>query len=142
MSIVRGEIAPPISTSAFATYWIVAGHRMREQIADDLLLADLLRRTLPPYTGGTATLYRGENIDRWRAGALGFAWTPNAEVAQMFGRGWNAVSTGGVLLKGIFAPSSIISGPNEHSSYLQEEQFTVDPSLAHDVQEIEMYPPS
>jgi hypothetical protein len=139
-SVVIGEFVLPVSTADFATYWIVAGDRMREQIADDRLFSDLLRRTLPPYAGGAATLFRGENVDRWRAGALGFAWTPNVEVARMFGRGLNAICTGGILLRGTFASRSIISGPNEHSSYLQEEQFTIDPFLANDVQEIETYP--
>ncbi len=138
--VLRGQ-ALPASQDSFGTYWIVAGHRIREQVADDCLLSKMLRRTLPPYDGGALILYRGENLERWRAGALGFAWTKEIETARMFGRGLNAVRTGGVLLRGTFAPNAIISGPNRHSRYLQEEQFTVDPFLADSVQLIEQYPP-
>jgi hypothetical protein len=92
--------------------------------------------------------------ERWRAvaaavalrqgplpGSIGLAWTQDVGVAQMFGRGLNATKTGGVLLQGTFIPALIISGPNEHSSYLQEEQFTVEPPLAQDVKVVEEYPP-
>ncbi len=113
---------------------------MREQIADDALLCTFLRNILPKYTGETITLYRGENIERWRAGIVGFAWTARKEVAQMFGRGLNAMQDGGVLLKGDFIPSAIISGPNSHSIYLGEFQYTIDPLLIPSLIELETYP--
>src|SRR5437763_7935594 len=131
----------PASIDDFGTYWIEAGHRMREQISDDRLLCDLLRSTLPNYIGETITLYRGENLNRWRAGAMGFAWTRRIAVARMFARGPNAVRGGGVLLHGAFAPRSIISGPHVHSNHLQEAQFTIDPFLAEGVKPLETYPP-
>jgi hypothetical protein len=140
-SIVLGGQPLPVSTDDFATYWIVAGHQMREQIEDDRLLCNLLRRVLPRYLGDTITLYRGENLDRWRTGTIGFAWTPSIETARMFARGLNAISAGGVLLFGTFEPCSIISGPNSHSNYLQEDQFTIDPFLTKDIQRLETYPP-
>ena len=97
--VLNGELFPT-SVEAFATYWVVAGHRMREQIEDDRLLCGLLRKTLPRYMGDTITVYRGENLDRWRTGAIGFAWTQSIEVARMFARGLNATRAGGVLLDG------------------------------------------
>ncbi len=45
----------------FDTYWIEAGHRIREQISDDCLLVSLLRHVLPNYKGNPVKLYRGEN---------------------------------------------------------------------------------
>lgn len=140
-SVVLKEQALQVDAECFGTHWIEAGHRMREQIADDSLLCRMLRRMLPPYDGGTVTLYRGENLERWRSGALGLAWTQDVRVARGFGISLNAVRTGGVLLRGTFAQAAIISGPNAHSRYLQEQQFTVDPSLAVDLQAIEEYPP-
>jgi hypothetical protein len=139
-TIVSGREAVPGTPEAFGTYWIEAGHRMREQIADDRLLCQLLRIGLPPYRGGSVKLYRGENIDRCRNGNVGLSWTPKIETARMFGRGLNAYQSGGVLLCGLFAPSGIIAGPNSHSIYLQEEQYTVDPALVDDLQELERYP--
>lgn len=45
----------------FGTYWIEAGHHMRQQIWDDRLLVCLLRHLLPPYEGEAIELFRGEN---------------------------------------------------------------------------------
>lgn len=140
-SVVLRHEAPPVTGDDFGTHWIEAGRSIREQVADDKLLCRLLRLALPKYVGATVTLYRGENIGRWRAGSLGLAWTPDLKVARMFGSGLNATETGGVLLRGTFEPPSIISSPSKHSRYLQEEQFTVDPSLARDLKVIEEYPP-
>jgi hypothetical protein len=131
-----------IADDDLASRWIVSGRRIREQIGNDRLLCNLLRQGLPKYTGGAVTLYRGENLGRWRAGRLGFAWTLNVEVARMFARGLNAVPPGGILLRCTFEPTSIISGPNDHSRHLQEDQFTVDPFSVAGVQEIEEFPPT
>ena len=87
------------------------------------------------------TLYRGENLNRWRANSIGFAWTAQLEIAKMFGSGLNAVGAGGILLRGTFPTSAIICGPNRHSSYLGEGQFTVDPFAVGTVEELEQYRP-
>ena len=81
-------------------------------------------------------------MDRWNSSTIGLSWTPNIEVARMFGRGLNSVGSGGMLLIGKFSQGAIISGPNEHSVYLQEYQYTVDPMLADDLLVIERYPPA
>ena len=142
VALVKDETPLPGSQDDFGTFWIEAGHRMREQIADDQLLCKVLRHMLPPYHGSALKLYRGENIERWHARELGLSWTTKLEVARMFASGLNAVRTGGVLLEGTFAQNAIISGPNGHSRYLDEEQFTVDPSLAKGVRQLETFPPA
>lgn len=129
------------TTDQFGTYWIEAGHHMREQIADDRVLVRLLRHVLPAYDGEAVELYRGENTSRWEKGAVGLAWTSNIEIARMFGRGLNAMHSGGVLLKARFETSAIISGPNRHSGYLGEDQFTIDPLASTAVSAIESFPP-
>lgn len=135
----KQQTQPPIAD--FDIYWIVAGHRIREQVENDRLLCELLRHSLPKYEGEPVILFRGENIGRWKSGLVGFAWTEQVEVARMFGRGLNATHTGGVLLRATFEPGSIISGPNKHSKYLVETQFTVDPVSIQGVKEIEVFPP-
>jgi hypothetical protein len=117
----------PVAITQFGTYWIEAGHHIREQIADDQLLVRLLRHLLPPYEGESINLFRGENRNRWESTIIGFAWTANIDTARMFGSGLNSVGLGGVLLRARFEPEAIISGPNAHSSYLGENQFTIDP---------------
>ena len=124
----------------FNTYWVEAGHHIRKQISDDLFLVQLLRHMLKPYEGCAVTLFRGESIERWEAGDLGFAWTSHIDVARMFGRGLNSIPTGGVLLKGHFDAKSIISGPNTHSRYLGEEQYTIDPFNCPDILIVEQFP--
>ena len=141
-AVVSGSELPASLRTGFSTYWIVAGHHIREQVADDSLLCQMLRLTTTPYGGDSLALYRGENLDRWNSGQVGLSWTPEVEVARMFGRGLNAVHSGGVLLHAKFLPAAIISGPNEHSSYLQEDQYTVNPAMAGDLQVLERYPPA
>ena len=131
----------PAIAEQFGTYWIEGGHRIREQLADDRLLVRLLRHVLRPYEGGSVTLFRGENQERWKAGLIGLAWSADIDVARMFGRGLNSVSSGGVLLQGFFEPEAIISGPNAHSSYLGEGQYTIDPVHAVNIILIETFPP-
>ena len=131
---------PPAVIAQFGTYWIEAGHHLREQIADDHLLVLLLRRLLPPYEGGSIELFRGENRNRWEKQIIGLAWTENIDTARMFGRGLNAVDAGGVLLRARFEPEVIISGPNSHSNYLGEKQFTVDPFIQPGISVVEFYP--
>lgn len=138
-SLIGRKALSPEAVGHFGTYWIEAGHRIREQIADDLLLIRLLRHVFPAYKGKELELYRGENRERWESRNIGLAWTSDPETARMFGRGLNAVGTGGVLLKGRFNSRAIISGPNRHSHYLSESQFTVDPFASATFTAVEFY---
>lgn len=123
----------------FGTFWIEAGHHIREQIADDRTLVRLLRHLLPAYEGVALKLFRGENRGRWENGAIGLAWTTIVEAARMFGAGLNAVRSGGVLLSAYVEPTAIISGPNAHSCWLNESQFTVDPFSISSASAIEFF---
>lgn len=139
-SLLGEQKMPAEALDQFGTYWIEAGHHIRNQIGDDRLLVCLLRHLLPPYEGKTIELVRGENRDRWKSGAIGLAWSASVETARMFGSGLNAVGSGGVLLKARFEPVAIISGPNVHSKYLGESQFTVDPTAVTSISTIEFFP--
>jgi hypothetical protein len=132
----------PRLRSHFHTTWTECGHRIREQLDDDQVLAAALRMMLPRYEGSMLEVYRGENIDRWEAGRVGFCWTTNVEVARGFGRGLNAVKLGGVLLRCVVGREAVITGPSAHSIYLGEHEVTVDPSRLDDVEAIERYSPS
>ena len=131
-----------LNSEEFNTYWVVAGHRVREQISNDRKLINLLRILLPPYNGVTLHLYRGENQIRFNAGSIGLAWTTEIRVAQMFGQGLNSCPSGGILLKAKFQPEAIICEPNRHSKYLGEYQYTVDPLQATNMEVVEHYPES
>jgi hypothetical protein len=135
--------ASPIAKDLFETYWIEAGHRIREQLGDDHLLASFLWLALPLYAAPAGTkleLFRGENLDRLRAGRLGFAWTPDRSAAEMFASGLNAEGRGGVLLRALVG-AEVIAGPCEHSRYLGENQYTVDPTGKLKIEEVAQFPP-
>lgn len=131
---------PAETVEAFDTYWIEAGHHIRSQIGNDSVLMQLLRHLLPTYNGQAIELFRGENKTRWEQKAVGLAWTSNRETARMFGSGLNAVRSGGILLRAWFEPEAIVAGPNPHSTYLGEDQYTVDPSLLINIDTLEFYP--
>lgn len=139
-SFVLESTSLPSDLESFGTYWIEGGHRIREQVADDLLLTQFLRRTLPSYRGGPIALFRGENQDRFSAGSLGFSWTTDPKVATMFASGLNAVGRGGVLITTRLDAPAIISGPNAHSLYLGEQQFTVDPFAVVGIHAVAVFP--
>ena len=52
-AVVAGEQCAASSEDDFGTYWIEAGHRIREQVDDDDLLTKMLRQLFPPYGSGT-----------------------------------------------------------------------------------------
>jgi hypothetical protein len=139
-SLLSGPNLPSEAIELFGTYWIEAGHHIREQIGDDHLLVCLLRHLLPAFAGESIELFRGENRDRWQSGTVGLAWSKSAETARMFASGLNAVVSGGVLLKCSFEPEAIISGPNAHSISLGENQFTVDPYAITTISALELFP--
>jgi len=132
----------PRFIEGFHTHWVESAHRIRSQVGDDIQLSRMLRRILPKYTGGDLVLYRGENVNRWNEKSIGFCWSTSVEVARMFGRGLNAVDSGGLLLSCNCKADWIISGPNEHSKYLGESEFAVDPQMLSDTDIVEKYEPS
>ena len=138
--LLRSRVSD-VFRDVFDTYWIVAGQSIRAQVKDDRVLVAFLRQVLPPYTGGAVRLYRGENTRAHTRGHVGFAWSSNIEVARGFASAVNATPWGGVLLEGYFPRSAIISGPNEHSVYLDEHQFTADPFAGVPVSVLERHPP-
>lgn len=141
MAIVKiGKPHPKISTG-FHTLWTVKGHLIREQVLDDDLLRDALHILLPVYVGPDLTLYRGENVDRWKTQAYGFTWTKEINVARMFARGLNAAhGQGGVLLSTDAPIEAIIAGPSQHSIYLGEHEYVVDWCKLREITPLECFP--
>lgn len=126
------------------TFWTECGHRVREKIKDDLHLEFILKNTLPTYSGSKITLYRGENIERYKSQRVGFCWTENKETARMFASGLNSQPTGGLLLECCFDKEQIIASPSRHSIYLGEHEYTVAPSTIYfnKIIILESFPPN
>jgi hypothetical protein len=127
----------------FHTKWHESHHRIRELVADDDLMIEVMRVWLPPYEGPSLVLYRGENIDRFEIGRIGTAWSLKEETAGMFAAGLNAVGKGGVILR-IDAPAdAIIAGPSGHSAkWLGENEYTVDVRKLRGIEELHRFPAS
>lgn len=137
----KAKVVPHDFRDRFHIAWTVEGFRWREAIDDDALLLRALRAVLPPYAGEGLTMFRGEQAARYESGRLGFNWTPRREVAQMFASGLCSLyEGGGVLLTATVPATAIVAGPNDHSKYLGEDEFVVDPALASDVAELERHP--
>lgn len=138
--VLRGDLALPWGYEDFGTHWIVAGHRIREQVANDRALVQFLRKVLPPYSGAPLVLFRGESRERFLAGRIGLSWSTDQGVAEMFAGGLNSVG-GGLVLRAAFDQGGIIAEPNAHSRYLGEHQYTADPSAARRIEVVVEFPP-
>lgn len=121
----------------FHLFWIERGEFIRNQIKDDQLLVDMLRKTLPAYTGKELQLYRGENLQRFKDQRIGLCWTEDLETAQMFSTR-NACKDGGIILSATFNEQSIIAGIHSHSIYLEENEYTVDSFKLNNLQILKM----
>ncbi|KAJ9430446.1 hypothetical protein PMI39_023055 [Pantoea sp. YR343] len=141
-SINNSEPASIAMKESFHSKWIESGAFIREKINNDLILLELLTLLLPPYSGASLVLYRGENMERFDEGRIGFCWTQDISIAEMFGSGLNAYKSPGLLLRAEAPACSILAGPNDHSRYLGENEFTVNPSLLSSISVIETYPDS
>jgi hypothetical protein len=141
-TIKNSEPASLAIKESFHLMWIETGSFIREKINNDVILTELLTLLLPPYDGGNLVLYRGENKVRFDEGRIGFCWTKDISIAEMFGSGLNAFKSPGLLLRAEAPACSIITGPNNHSIYLGEKEFTVNPSLLASITVITIYPDS
>lgn len=126
------------------TFWTECGHRVREKMQNDLRLELILKKVLPVYYGPNITLYRGENLERYKNQRIGFCWTKNQDIARMFAAGLNSHTTGGILLKYSFSTEQIIAAPSRHSVYLREHEYTISPStiVFNNMSILEKYPPA
>ncbi|MGF6191092.1 hypothetical protein [Serratia sp. 2723] len=117
------------------------GAFIRKSINDDKKLLLVLRMLLPAYDGDGLVVYRGENLDRYYQGAIGFCWTTKKEKAEQFARGLNLGLLGGVLMKAWAPRSSILAGVHPHSRHLGEHEITVNGSAVQNLQLLERFPP-
>jgi len=127
--------------AALRLQWTVRGHRIRETVNDDDALATILRRSLPPYEGPPLIVYRGERVEQAERGQVGFNWTSDRKVAEMFASGLCTLYPGGgVLLQAFAAVDAVISGSSAHSAYLGENELVVEPGRLTDVTVLARYP--
>ncbi len=120
--------------------WTINGGHIRRKINDDALVAKVLAVSLPGYAGEGLELYRGECRFLYESNKIGFSWTPEVSVAEMFASGLNALESGGVLLKAYAPSNSIYAEPNSHSvKQMEEFEYTCNPFLLEDIQAIQYF---
>jgi hypothetical protein len=127
--------------AALHQQWTVRGHRIREAVNDDEVMASILRRCLPAYEGPPLIVYRGEQAERAERGQVGFNWAADRKVGEMFASGLCTLYPGGgVLLQATATVDAVISGSSAHSAYLGENELVVEPSRLTGVTVLARYP--
>lgn len=115
--------------SALRRFWISSGFRIASSLKGNLILVDAFRHLSPLYSGPALRLYRGELYSRHVERIYGISWTPQLSVARMFGDRRQSIEGRGVTLEIDAAPNMIVAYAGEHTSWLGEEEYVVDPRL-------------
>lgn len=131
---------PDFNREVVHTVWVANGGHLRRKIRDDDLILRVLKKVLPGYSGEGCLLYRGECLFLYNQNKLGFCWTPKLAVATMFASGLNALESGGVLLRAFAPAPAILASPNNHSRYLDEEEYTCNPKALQSIEVVHTFP--
>jgi hypothetical protein len=112
----------------FLDMYIECGDHIRQEVNDDLLLADVLRLLLPSYQGPGLKLFRGDSFYNRRRRTYGLSWSDDIEVAKSFAEtGFYRLFEGGSVLLVVDAkPDAIISAPAICNNRYGEREFLVD----------------
>ena len=114
---------------AFLDIHARSGDHIRQEVDDDLLLADAYRFLLPLYQGPGMTLFRGDTFFNRRRRTYGLCWSDDIEVARSHAEeGHSRVAEGGSVLLTVEAGAeAIICAPALHEHCFEEErEFIVD----------------
>ncbi len=115
--------------SALLWFWISYGFHIASSLKGDLILVDAFKYLLSPYRGPGLKLYRGELRSRHRERIYGLSWTPELSVATIFANRRLDDEGPGVILEIEATPDMIAASPGEHTSWLQEQEYVIDPRL-------------
>ena len=111
----------------FLESWLRHGDHLRQEVSDDLLLADGLRRLLPAYSAGPVILWRGDSFYNRRRRTYGLSWTSSEEVGRSFMNGiWRTLEDGSVLLKTEAPADAVICSPLMLGDHYGEAEYLVD----------------
>src|SRR4029078_11663088 len=80
---MRAVRKSPCPSDAFRSklmqFWVQNGGHIRDEVSDDLLLADGLRAMLPAYVGPAVMLYRGDSFWNRRRRTYGLSWSRDVD---------------------------------------------------------------
>jgi hypothetical protein len=128
--LITGTRPNEVLGRALLGFWISYGLHIARSLKGDLILVDAFKHLLPPYDGPALKLYRGELHSRHVERTYGFSWTPNVSVATMFASRRQSTGEGHAVTLEIDAtPAMIAVPPGEHTSWLGEDEYIIDPRL-------------
>ncbi len=121
--------------------WTRCGDAIRDAANGDAALLDALRVLLPPYTGPSVTLYRGDSAWNRRCRSYGLSWSASIDVARSFALGmWRTFQGGSVLVQVEAPAAAILCAAAEHGpDHFREEEYLVDRRRLDRVQVLERY---
>ncbi|MGO7133427.1 hypothetical protein AB9E06_21475 [Rhizobium leguminosarum] len=128
---IRGKANPSMAFRLeMGGVWSLHGSMIRNGVNDDLLVADALRRILPPYDGSDMTLFRGEGFNNRRRRVYGLCWSSEEGVARSFAKDQASdYRQGAVVLKAFVPKEAIVASihdldpENGESEYLVDRRF-------------------
>lgn len=140
-AVTKSPCAPDEFREWFLAQWVGNGDHIRQEVGNDLVLADGLRAMLPRYTGPSVMLYRGEGAQNRRRRAYGLSWSVAAEAARAFASsGMYRTSVGGSVLLETLAPAvAIICAPAALDNRYGEDEYLVDRRRLRTVRVLERY---
>lgn len=140
-AVANSRGAPDDFRKSLLALWVRDGDHLRQEVNDDLALADGLRAMLPPYTGPAITLYRGESARNRQRRTYGLSWSATVEVARTFtatGK-YRTYAGGSVLLETLAPTEAIICAPVIHNDRYGEQEYLVDRRRLRSVRVLERY---
>jgi hypothetical protein len=107
--------------------WVTCGDALRDNVGDDLALADALRVLLPPYKGPPLRVYRGDSFYNRRRRTYGLSWSLDPDVADHFARGlWRTCTGGSVVLETDAPREAVICAPAPLANRYCEDEIIID----------------
>lgn len=135
----------PRPSAEFQSYcfdlWLRHGDHLRDLTNGANVLAAGLRVLLPPYTGPTLMIYRGDSwFNRCRR-TYGPSWTTSIEVARHFASDtpWRTCVGGSVLLETMAPADAIVCAPGQIDNRYGEREIVVEPRRLGKVNVVERF---
>jgi len=138
----QGKTDKRMTSESFHDFWLERGWAIRRSVKKDRKLAKILKRLLPKIHYSARWVYRGESLDDFKKGKVGFSWTEKKEIADNFAQHVNNFGSGGILLKAFASSDAILAGlhPQNEIPVLREFEIIVNPFLLDEIEIIEVYP--
>lgn len=120
-------------------FWVTYGlYHIPNSLKGDLVyFVDALKMLVPPYSGPSLKLYRGELEARHQNRIYGIAWTSRLEAAVVFARRREPDEGTGVVLEIDATPSMIVVRCEDSHLWNHEQEYIIDPRHIQEVRSLD-----